>query len=326
MAASNARTSAEQDPMERELVLTRIFDAPRELVFDAWTDTKHIGSWYGPTGFTITTHEIDVRPGGVWRFIMHGPDGVDYPNKIVYLEIVRPERLVYNHGDDGEPGSFHVTVTFAEQGGKTRLTMRSLFNTAAEREYVVTHYHAIEGGNQTLDRLAQHLANGRRKLVVTRVFDAPRDLVWKAMTEPERLMQWWGPPNFTVLSCKVDLRSGGEFQYSMRAPNGHPMWGKWVYREIVQPERIVSVVSDTDEQGNPVPHPMGPNWPREILYTMTLVEQDGKTTMSVSGFPINATEEERKTFEDRREWMIQGFDGTLDKLTALLARSLGEAS
>src|SRR6185369_10164840 len=99
-------------------------------------------------------HEMDVRPGGVWRFMMHGPDGVDYPNKIVYLEIAKPERLVYNHGDDVR---FQVTVTFEAQGEKTRLTMRSIFPTAAEHDLVVTQYHAIEGGNQTLDRFGEHL-------------------------------------------------------------------------------------------------------------------------------------------------------------------------
>jgi uncharacterized protein YndB with AHSA1/START domain len=142
---------------DREIVISRVFDAPRDLVFQAWTDPRHVGSWWGPTGFTTTTHEIDVRPGGVWRFIMHGPDGVDYPNKIVYLEIAKPVLLVYDHGDEGQQ-YFHVTITFVEENGKTRLTMRSLFATAEEREMVVTKYHAIEGGNQTLDRFGEHLA------------------------------------------------------------------------------------------------------------------------------------------------------------------------
>ncbi len=88
----------------RSIVVTRVFDAPRNLVFDAWTDSRHVGNWYGPRGFTLTTYEMDVRPGGVWRFTMHGPDGVDYPNKITYIEIVKPERLVYDHGGAGAPG------------------------------------------------------------------------------------------------------------------------------------------------------------------------------------------------------------------------------
>ncbi len=144
----------------REIVFTRLFDAPRELVFKAWTEPQHVAQWWGPKGFTTTVHEMDVRPGGVWRFIMHGPDGVDYKNKIVFIEVVKPERLVYNHGADeeGDPGQFRVTVTFAERGGKTRLTMQGLFESAAERDKVVKEFGAIEGGNQTLDRLKDYLA------------------------------------------------------------------------------------------------------------------------------------------------------------------------
>lgn len=145
---------------EREIVITRVFNAPRERVFEAWTDPKCIAQWRGPRGFTTTIDEMDVRPGGVWRFVMHGPDGVDYQNRIVYEEIVRPERLVYQHSSDQEddPGQFQVTVTFGEEDDKTRLTMRMLFQSTAEREKNV-EFGAIEGGKQTLDRLAEHLAS-----------------------------------------------------------------------------------------------------------------------------------------------------------------------
>ena len=155
-----AKASSTTRTTDREILLTRVFDAPRELVFNAWIDPNHIAQWFGPDGFTTTILEMDVRPGGVWRFIMHGPDGVDYPNKIVYVEIVKPERLVYNHfsEDVDEPGQFHVTMTFAEQAGKTVLSMQMLFETAAERDRVVKEYGAIEGGEQTLDRLAAYLA------------------------------------------------------------------------------------------------------------------------------------------------------------------------
>jgi uncharacterized protein YndB with AHSA1/START domain len=155
----NERTHDATSAADREILITRVIDAPRELVFKAWTDPQHVARWWGPRGFTNTIHEMDVTPGGVWRFVMHGPDGVDYKNKIVFIEVVKPERLVYNHGgdDEGEPGHFHVTVTFAEHGGKTELTMRSLFGSAAERDKVVNEFNAIEGGNQTLDRLEEYL-------------------------------------------------------------------------------------------------------------------------------------------------------------------------
>ena len=143
---------------DREIAITRTFDAPCELVFEAFTDPKHIVEWWGPDGFTTTTIEADIRPGGVWRFIMHGPDGVDYNNVIQYVEIVPPERLVYEHGDGAGEIHFSAVVTFADEDGKTRVTMSSLFPTAEARDYVVREFHAIEGGKQHLERLSEFLA------------------------------------------------------------------------------------------------------------------------------------------------------------------------
>ncbi len=157
MVAKQTDTTSTAD---REIVTKRTFDAPRELVFKAWTDPEHIGEWWGPTGFTTTTSEMDVRPGGTWRFIMHGPDGVDYPNLVTYIEVEPPERLVYTHGDDDGDMSvqFVTTVTLVDRGGKTELTMQALFATAAERDRVIAEVGAIEGANQTLGRLAEYLA------------------------------------------------------------------------------------------------------------------------------------------------------------------------
>ena len=144
---------------DREIVLSRLLDAPRELVFAAWTNPKQIVQWWGPRGFTTTNYAMSVTPGGVWRFVMHGPDGRDYKNKIVFTEVVKPERLVYRHAGEEETENvrFHVTVTFEAQGRKTLLTMRSLFATAQERDEVVTKYGALEGGKQTLERLAEFM-------------------------------------------------------------------------------------------------------------------------------------------------------------------------
>jgi uncharacterized protein YndB with AHSA1/START domain len=146
-------------PSDREIVTTRLFDAPRELVFRAWTEPEHLVQWWGPSGFTNTFHEFDLRPGGVWRFVMHGPDGSDYENVVVFIEVLPPERLVYDHsgGDDDADRRFHVTVTFEDDRGKTRVTMRSLFATKEARDFVIREVGAIEGARQTLDRLADHL-------------------------------------------------------------------------------------------------------------------------------------------------------------------------
>lgn len=144
---------------DREIKMSRLINAPRELVFKVWTDPKHIAQWWGPNGFTTTTHEMELKPGGEWRFIMHGPDGRDYPNKIIYIDVEEPERLVYIHGndDDTEPVNFHVTVTFEKEGDKTRLTMQSIFESAEELQRLDKEHGAIEGGKQHLNRLEEYL-------------------------------------------------------------------------------------------------------------------------------------------------------------------------
>jgi len=163
--ADELENSLNSETADREIVITRIIDAPRALVFDAWTKPEHIGNWWGPRGFTTTTHSMDVRPGGEWRFIMHGPDGTDYKNRIVYLEVVEPERLVYNHfGEDcDEEEKFQTTVTFLDRGNTTEVIMRAIFPTAAAREFVAEKHGAIEGGKQTLERLAEFVGSGSVK-------------------------------------------------------------------------------------------------------------------------------------------------------------------
>jgi len=148
---NNAATAS---TAEREIVATRVLNAPRELVFKVWTDPEHIMHWWGPNGFTNTIHEMDVRPGGVWRFIMHGPDGVDYDNKNIYNEVVKPERLEYDHVSSPR---HHVTVTFEDRGGKTKLTMQMLFDTSEELNRTIEKFGAVEGLNETLGRLTEYL-------------------------------------------------------------------------------------------------------------------------------------------------------------------------
>jgi uncharacterized protein YndB with AHSA1/START domain len=151
-------TGREADSSSRELATTRVVDAPRELVWKAWTEPERVAKWWGPKGFTTTIQEMDVRPGGVWRHTMHGPDGTDYPNKVVFLEVREPECLAYLHGDPGEPDHFFSTVIFTDEGGKTGISMRGLFPSAADRDRVIEEYGAAEGMESTLDELAAYLA------------------------------------------------------------------------------------------------------------------------------------------------------------------------
>ena len=156
--------------------------------------------------------------------------------------------------------------------------------------------------------------------VISRVFDAPRERVWQAWTEVERLKQWWGPKGFTVTHCKLDLRPGGIMHYCLRPPDGKEMWGKFVYREIVKPERLVWVNSFSDKDGGTSVHPMNANWPREMLTTVTFEPQGAATKLTVCWIPLEGSSElERKTFDEGRESMKMGWGGTMDQFASYLA-------
>jgi len=155
-------TTKTNDSSDREIVISRDFDAPCELVWEAWTDPKQVAQWWGPTGFSTTIEVMDVRPGGEWKHVMRGPDGAEYPNHSTFIEVVKPERIRYSHGGHKKGGpdvQFEATWTFEElKPGKTRLTLRFVFPSAAARDVVANEFGAIEGGKQTLARLAELLA------------------------------------------------------------------------------------------------------------------------------------------------------------------------
>jgi uncharacterized protein YndB with AHSA1/START domain len=218
---------------EREIVITRVFDAPRELVWNAWTDPKQVVHWWGPLGFTTTIHEMDVRPGGVWRQTMHGPDGANYPNKSVFVEVSKPERIVYAlaGGKEGGPtANFQATWTFQEEGEGTRVTIRMVFDSVKEREFVVKEHGAIEGGEQTLGRLAEQLA--KAPVVVERSFDASVETIWRAITELEQMKRWYMP---YLLSFQPVV--GFETQFNVHH-NGKEFLHIWKVTEVVPGKKL----------------------------------------------------------------------------------------
>jgi uncharacterized protein YndB with AHSA1/START domain len=160
--------------------------------------------------------------------------------------------------------------------------------------------------------------------VITRTFEAPRDLVWKAWSDPEALAKWWGPKGSTIRVIRFDFRLGGIFHYAFAYQPGHEMYGRFIYREIAAPGRLVFISSFSDAEGGitraPFPQ-LGDRWPLEVLNNMTLTEKDGRTTLTLRGGPVNATDEERKTFVGMFDSMRQGFGGTFDQLAAYLAKS-----
>jgi len=148
---------------DREIVITRTIYGPRELVFEAFTDVRHLSRWWGPDGFTTTTRAFAFREGGLWDSVMHAPDGSDYPSWITWREITPPERIELIHGESAEdPDAFESILTFADHGDTTEITMRTVFPTAALRDRAVEEHHAIEGGRQTLDSLAAYI-NGQTR-------------------------------------------------------------------------------------------------------------------------------------------------------------------
>jgi uncharacterized protein YndB with AHSA1/START domain len=281
-----AATSSMAESKDRELVFTRVFDAPRELVWKAWTEPQHVSQWWGPRGFTTTIHDMDLRPGGIWRQTMHGPDGTNYPSKHVFIEVVKHERISYTltGGKEGDPvHQLEQTWTFEAQGDKTKLTLRMLFPSAAAMEQIVKTYGAVEGAKQTLDRLAEHLptmseksnyvaGDKEREVVITRVFDAPRELVFRAWTDSKIMKQWYGPKVFTNTVCELDVRVGGSWRIVMRGPDGVEYPGRGVYREIVKPERLVFTSEATDKDGKVI---------LAGLATVTFAEEGGKTKLTL---------------------------------------------
>lgn len=144
---------------EKEISAIRFFKAPRKLVWEMWTNPEHITNWWGPNGFTTTTFKMELKPGGVWRFVMHDPGGRDFQNKIIYIDVVERKLLIYKHSgaEDTEDIRFHVTVNFDEDGDETKITMKMVFETSEELERVKKEFGAVEGLEQTLTRLGEYL-------------------------------------------------------------------------------------------------------------------------------------------------------------------------
>ena len=307
---------------DRQIVTSRLLDAPRALVFAAFTDPRHISNWWGPRGFRTTTHEMDVRTGGVWRFIMHGPDGTDYRNRIRYTEVIPNERLAYDHDDDGENNMqpFQGLITFADEAGKTRVTLSLTLCSVAERENMVK-FGAVEGAQQTLQRLSEHtLVNTPGAFVLTRDLEAPRELVFKAWTEPERLAHWFGPKGFKLTVKTGDIRTGGLLHASMEAPNGMKMWAKWLVHEVSPLDCLVFTNCFSDEYGGLGRHPAAPQWPQQTLSVIEFEEVgENATRLTIRGILVHATADEHTVFASNHASMRGGWGGTLEQLTAYLA-------
>lgn len=317
-SSSEARGNGATSAADREVVISRLIKAPRELVWQAWADPERIVQWWGPRGFTTTTSEFNMRTGGTWRFVMHGPDGRDYENHIVFTEVDEPQRLRYEHAGEGETVDvqFSTTVTFTPRGEDTHVVMRMVFPTRDMRERVKRDYGAVEGGLETVTRLAEHVAAStggdaqglaislpaEREVVLRREFHAPRERVFEAMSKSEHVRRWWGMGQLEV--CEMDFRPGGTWRFVERGVDGqvHPFRGE--YREIGSPERIVQTfVYDVE------------GWRDNVaVETLTLEERDGVTVMT--GVMVNPSQAARDGHVNAG--MEFGAAKSFDRLAALL--------
>ena len=306
-----------------ELTLTRLYAAPVKAVWDAWTDVTQVAQWWGPRGFTITTHSKDLRVGGSWRYTMHGPDGVDYPNVTKYLEVEPYRRLVYDHGGtDDTPPLFRVDVTFSETSRGTQMSMTMTMSSpeaAAETRKRVKQHN----GESTWDRLSEFLTervSNKKRFVINRSFAVSREQMFKMWTKPEHFARWLPPTGAEMSFVRADIRTGGDAFYVMTWADGSKMHGRVQYREILEPERIVYSQQFCDEHEKPSRHPMMPTWPETMVTVVTLSEEGpDQTRVTVEWEPDEkSTSVEVETFVQGRSGMTQGWSGSFDKLDVLI--------
>lgn len=297
---------------KNELVIVRTFDAPQWLVWQAWTESAHMMQWACPDDFTLLYGDGELRPGGKWRSAMRAPDGEELTFGGTYREVVPCERLVFAHvwDENGKPGhETVVTVQLAEHQGKTTMTFRQTgFSSVESRD-------GHEGGwGQAFNHLAQYLQQTLDKtpheLTLTRIFDAPRELVWKAWTDPKHVAQWWGPHGFTNPLCQWDAQPGKAILVHMHGPKGSPfdfdmpMGG--TFQEVRALEQLVFITNAmADETGKPQ---------LEVRNTVTFEDYNGKTKITLQAVVLKST----PAVAGAIAGMEQGWTQSLEKLTTLL--------
>ncbi|HTR19874.1 MAG TPA: SRPBCC domain-containing protein [Gemmatimonadales bacterium] len=332
-----ARTKSAQTATRRdELVITRVFDAPPELVWKAWTDPEHFQRWWGPRDFTAPVCRIDLRVGGRYHWCMRGPDGKDFWTTGVYREIVPLQRLVYTDsfadaaGNALPPSAYGftadwpaeqlVTVTLAPEGSGTRMTLRHAgLPGGMHREM------AGAGWSQSFDKLAASLAPASQspergsnltvtlpsdtEIVMTRWFNAPRRLVFEAHSSCEHLKHWWGPRRYAIVSCEMDFRPGGAWRVVHRGKDGREFGFRGHLKEIVAPERIVRTFEFEGAPGH------------ISQETLTLAEYGGGTTLVVRSVFTNKADRDAML----KSGMEDGAKETLDRLGEYLETRRGLA-
>lgn len=287
-------------PSDREIAMTRTFDAPRALVFEALTRPEHLARWWGPRRYALVRCELDLRPGGKWRFVQRGADGREHAFRGEYREVVAPERVVSTFEYEGLPGHVSVeTMTLEEKDGRTTLTAHSVFASREDRDGILQS-GMESGARESYDRLDELLGPMRRQIVGTRVFAAPRELVFRAWTA-EHIGRWWGPRGFTTTTHAIEVRTGGEWRFVMHGPDGRDYPNHVVFRDVTPPERIL------------YDHVSGPPFHTEVSF---VEEADGRTRITMCATFETAALRDRVVKEFGA---VEGMHQTLDRLGELVA-------
>ncbi len=306
-----------------EIKLYRIYNAPVKMVWDAWTDPDQVAQWWGPRGFSLTTHSMDLRPGGNWIYTMHGPDGTDFPYSTKYFKVEPQSKLVYDHGSkDDSPPMFRVTVLFSETDGKTHMDM-TMTLPSPEAAIETRKFIKAAGGDASWDRLAEYLEKGtsdKVKFFINRSFDTSIEQMFAMWTQPEHFSRWLPPTGFDMQFIKCDIKPGGSSFYVMSGPNGMKMYGRADYLHLDKPHRVVYTQQFCDENEKVTRHPMSPTWPETMLTTVLLsAEGEQRTRVTICWEPHHANKVEIETFAAARAGMTQGWTGSLDKLETYLS-------
>lgn len=306
------------------LSLTRVYDAPLLAVWEAWTIPEEVAQWWGPRGFTLTTHDRDFRTGGHWHYTMHGPDGTDYENTTQYLEVVPMQRLVYDHGGHRDrPPLFRVHALFTERDGRTQLDLSMAFATP-EIAQEMQGFIRKAGGEGTWDRLAEHVAKrhaGKDYFFITRSFDASMEQVYAMWADPEHLKHWLPPSGASMELLRTAVGVGQSSFYCMTLPGDARVYGLIHYLVLDAPNRLVYTQQFCDAEERVLRPPFFQDWPLTMIATIELTAESlTRTRVRVRWEPSAASPADLAEFIKQRAGMTLGWTGSFDKLEALLAK------
>ena len=293
----------------REIFCTRTYEASSELLLRMWSNPEHLTHWWGPTGFRTTTHEMDFKPGGTWRFTMHGPDGTDFPNLVRYTRITSDE-IAYEHAGKDDVVGFTVKVKFLRREGETEMQFRLTFPSTEERQRVIDEFGAEEGLRMTMSRLDEYVADQDKagiELVIVRKFKAPLETVWKAITEEDQISQWGCPMGLTMERSSDDLVPGGRWHSTMFTPTGYALKAEGEYLRV-EPMTLLEYSHRWEKEDG--------SFKPTTLVSVKLSEHDGCTTMTFvqSGF----------WSEEARAAHLGGWSTTIHKLGVLVGATLAD--